>query len=68
MGVSNTRSPPKRSSKPEVAPYVPPKAATSSPNTTTVGSRSISSAMAWAMALEIVKTAIVSFGVAYGSM
>jgi hypothetical protein len=42
MGVSRTRSGPKRSSRPSVVLKTPPAAPTSSPMSTTLGSRSIS--------------------------
>ncbi len=50
IGVSRTRSGPKRSSSPTVALNTPPAPATSSPRNTTFGSRSISCAMALATA------------------
>jgi len=50
MGVSITRSQPKRSSKPSLVLNAPPYTPTSSPMTTTAGSRSISSNMACLMA------------------
>ena len=50
IGVSRTRSGPKRSNRPSVSLKTPPAAPMSSPIITTDGSRSISWAMAAAMA------------------
>src|SRR5579884_1683934 len=55
IGVSMTRSGPKRSSKPCVAPKIPPYTPTSSPMTKTRSSRSISCAIASAIARAMVK-------------
>jgi hypothetical protein len=46
IGVSRTRSPPNLSRKPRVAPQTPPAPATSSPNSTKVGSAAMASAIA----------------------
>src|SRR5579875_1725455 len=54
IGVSITRSAPNRSNSPPVAPKMPPYLPTSSPSTTTPGSRSISWAMPSAMARAVV--------------
>ncbi len=56
MGVSRTRSAPKRSSRPWVVPKMPPVRATSSPITNTAGSRSIS----WCMASLSACTNVIS--------
>src|SRR5579885_171580 len=50
MGVSITRSQPKRSSSPSLVLNAPPYTPTSSPSSTTAGSRSISSNRAWRIA------------------
>ena len=50
IGVSRTRSAPKRSSRPRVTPKGPPGAATSSPKSTTLSSAAIASASARLMA------------------
>src|ERR1700687_1059079 len=44
MGVSRTRSGPKRSNNPRVVAKLPPRAPMPSPTTNTIGSRAISSA------------------------
>src|SRR2546427_9321091 len=61
IGVSSTRSQPKRSSNPAVTLNAPPYTPTSSPSKTTAGSRSISSNSAWRMASSMVTAATVIF-------
>ena len=56
IGVSRTRSGPNSSSRPAVTLKTPPASATSSPKTTTEGSRFISSAIASLMASRIVSS------------
>src|SRR5215207_2104610 len=61
IGVSSTRSGPNRSSSPAVELKMPPYFPTSSPRTTTAGSRSISWAMPSTMARAVVSRRIVGW-------